>query len=97
MSFVCDDDDVLAIRELRVDLAFLRAELLDQRKDVAVIFAEQLLEMSTAGGMGLDLTYSTNSSEGLVDLLVQLVAVGDDHECPVAWDLVQDLLSEEDH
>ena len=37
------------------------------------------------------------ASEGLVDLLVQLVAVGDDHEGPVAGELAQDLLGEEDH
>ena len=36
-------------------------------------------------------------AEVLVDLVVQLVPVGDDDEGPVAGDLPQDLLREEDH
>ncbi|MNP86483.1 hypothetical protein D3C76_1867510 [compost metagenome] len=47
--------------------------------------------------MGFDFPHRACSGEGLVDLLVQFVAVSDDHERPVAWDLAQDLLSEEDH
>ena len=37
------------------------------------------------------------AGECLVDLLVELIAIGHDHEGPVARDLAQHLLREEDH
>ncbi len=97
VGLVGDDDDVLAVGDLGVGLALLGAELLDQREDVAVILAEQLLEVGTALCVGLHLVDCPRGSEGLVDLLVQLVAVGDDHERPVAGDGAVDLLGEEHH
>ncbi|EAQ32572.1 hypothetical protein OS145_08878 [Idiomarina baltica OS145] len=97
VSFVGDNDDVLAVGELGICLTLLSSELLDQREDVAVILAEELLEVSTALGVGLYLVDCPGGSKGLVDLLVQLVAVGDDHKRPVAGDGAVDLLSEEHH
>jgi hypothetical protein len=40
---------------------------------------------------------TTPAGEVLVDLVVQVLAVGDDHEGPVAGQLAQHLLGEEDH
>ena len=90
-------DDVRTLRQLGVALALGRAELLDQRENVAVVFGQQLLQMRAAGRLGLLLGHSTAGRERLVDLIVQLVPIGDDHEGPVAGQGPQHLLSEEQH
>ena len=46
MRLISDDDHILAIRENRMLFAMLGAELLDQRKDVAPILAQEQAEMS---------------------------------------------------
>ena len=80
-------------------LAAFGVELLDQGEDVAVVFLEQLLQVLPA--LGPDAFFrlgdGAHPGEVLVDLVVQIVAVGDDHEGPVAGQLAQHLLGEEDH
>ena len=75
-------------------------ELLDQREDVAVVFGvQQLLQMF--GTLGPDpvflLNHGSRGGEIPVNLAVQIFAVGDDEERPVAGELPQNLLGEEDH
>ena len=77
-----------------------RLELVDQREDVAVVAAQQLAQVRAARGVALvalGLAHRAGGLEGLGDLVVQLHAVGDDHEGPVARHLAQHLLREEDH
>ena len=105
MCFVGHHDDVVTIGQLGVQT--LRrsvctthsAELLDQREDVAVIGAQQLLQMLTAGRAHgfFRLGDDARAREVLVDLPIEVFAIGDDEERPVAGHFAQDLLREEDH
>ena len=88
------------VGEHRVAFAVLRAELLDQREDVAVVFLVQHpLQALTAVSPDPLFVFQHCSCVGevAVDLAVQVVTVGDDHERPVAGNLPQHLLGEEDH
>ena len=80
-----------------MSLPLLGVELLDQREDVAMILRQQLPEVLAARRLGLLLGDGATGHELLVDLIVQLVAVGDDDEGPVAGQRAQDLLREEQH
>src|SRR6266568_8948709 len=53
--------------------------------------------MIAAFGLHLDFSYRAHILEGLINLVVQFLAVCDDKKCPVAWDFTQHLLREEDH
>src|SRR6266568_6707449 len=53
--------------------------------------------MVAAIGLHLDFSYRTHILEGLINLVVQFLAISDDKKCPVAWDFTQHLLREEDH
>ena len=78
----------------------LRVELLDQREHVAVVFLIQHpLQALAAVGPDPLLVFQHRSGVGevAVNLPVQIFTVGDDHERPVAGDLPQNLLAEEDH
>ena len=77
----------------------LRPELLDQREDVAVVLGQQLLQMLRAVGLHpfLRLRDRAHAGEVLVNLVVQFLPVGHDHERPVAGHLAQHLLGEEHH
>src|SRR6266566_1750266 len=48
-------------------------------------------------GLHLDFSYRRDVLEGLINLVVQFLAISDDKKCPVAWDFTQHLLREEDH
>ncbi len=80
-----------------VALALGRPELLDQREDVAVVLAQKLPQMRAAGRLRVLLGHRTAGGKRLVDLIVQLVPVGHDHEGPVAGQRPQHLLREEQH
>ena len=43
MRFICDDNDVVALGNRRITPSFIRAEFLDQSKDIPMIFLEKLL------------------------------------------------------
>ena len=86
MGLVGDDHDVVALRQNRHLLAFLgRDELVDQREDVAVVLAEQRAQMGRVLSVDL-LAGGDHSGVGKVpiELLVELLAVCDQHEGPVA-------------
>ena len=77
-----------------------RLELVNQREDVAMVLAEQLPQLRAAlrmAQLALCLADRAAGLECLGDLVVQLHAVGDHHERPVAWHLAQNLLREEHH
>ena len=99
VGLVGHHDHVAAARELRVDLARRRVELLNQREQVAVVLTEQLPQVRAAAGPHglLRFLHGAGAREGGVDLLVELVAVGDDQETPVARHLAQHLAREEHH
>src|SRR5205814_5341798 len=72
---------------------------LDQRKDCTMIRSQQLFEVFTILGpyFLFWLRHSSNAGERLVDLVIEIVAVGHNHKGPVARNLSQHFLSEEDH
>src|SRR5207245_8634499 len=53
--------------------------------------------MVAAFGLYLDFSYRAHILEGLINLVVQFLAICDDKKCPVARDFAQHLLREEDH
>src|SRR2546430_6550076 len=53
--------------------------------------------MVAAFGLHLDFSYRAHVLEGLINLVVQFLAISDDQKCPVARDFAQHLLREEDH
>ena len=75
MRFVGDDDDVVS---LSVRRAGVLVELLDQRKDVCLVLGQESAQMSSVGrsaGVAVVINYVA-AGEGLVDLAVEVVAVG---------------------
>ncbi len=71
------------------------SELVDQREDVAVVLAKELAEM--LGRLSVDVLARGEDArvgEVLVELVVELLPVGDLDEGPVAGQLAQDLLRE---
>jgi hypothetical protein len=97
VRLVGNHDDVRAVGELRVRHAGFGAELLDQGEDVAMVLAQQATQRRGAVGLGLLLGHGADVDEVLVDLIVQLLPIGDDDEGPAAGPLAQHLLREEDH
>ena len=83
------------VGENRVAFAVFRAELLDQREDVAVVFLIQH-PLQALAAVGPDPLFVFEHGSGVgevpVDLAVQVLTVGDDHERPVAGNLSQHLL-----
>ena len=77
-----------------------RLELVDQREDGAMVAGQQLAQVRAALGVAavaLGRRDRAHGLEGLGDLVVQLDAVGDHHEGPVARHFAQHLLGKEDH
>ena len=75
MRLVGDDDDVVA---LGVRRAGVHVELLDQRKDVCLVLGQEMAQVSSVGrsaGVAV-VIYHVAAGEGLVDLAVEVVAVG---------------------
>src|SRR4051794_15807722 len=74
-------------------------KFLYQCKDGAVIRSQQLFEVFAVLGSYLlfRLRHSPDASERLVDLVVEIVAVGHNHKGPVARNLSQHFLCKEDH
>ena len=97
MRLVGDHDHVIAVREDRVDLSLLGPELLDQGEHVSVVLAEKSAEMGGAVGADVLLGEDSGPEELLVGLLVEVLAVGHDHERPVSGLLAEHLLGEEQH
>ena len=62
----------------------LLPEFVDQSEDVAVIFRQQLPQVLAAFRLGVTFGHYPGRGEVLVNLAVQLLPVGDDHEGPVA-------------
>ena len=98
MRLIRHHDDVTAVRKFRIPAAFdVGAELLDERKDVAVVFREQLLEVFGALGLNVLVFGRAAAFECLTDLLVELLAIRQNDESPVSVQFPQDLLGKEDH
>src|SRR6266699_4190716 len=53
--------------------------------------------MITAFGLHLDFSYRAYVLEGLINLVVQFLAIGDYKKCPVTRDFAQHFLRKEDH
>lgn len=96
MCLVRDDDDVVPFGQHRHGLAgFGCAELVDQREDVTMVLAKQFAKV--LGGLSMDVLargQDAGVGEVLVELVVELLAVRDLDEGPVARQLAQDLLRE---
>ena len=75
MRLVRDHDDVIA---LAVGLArvYVLIELVDQAKDVAVIFLEELLEVRSRFRARCLILGDAAAHESLVNLAVEIVAIG---------------------
>ena len=71
MGFVNHDNDVSALGEHRVRFTLLRVELVNQGEDIAVVFTEQLPQVSTASCLCFILGYCPGGGEVLVDLPIQ--------------------------
>ena len=95
VGLVGDHDHVTTVAEhLR------RLKLLDQREDIPVIAPQQVTQLRAAPRVAdpaLGFAHRAHHFEGLRDLVIQLDPVGHDDERPVALDMPQDLLREEDH
>ena len=97
VGLVGDDDDILPLREHRVLLPAFGAELVDQGEDIAVVLGQEPPQVPAALGLGAAFGDHARGRKVLVDLAVQLPAVRDHHEGPVARHLSEHLLRKEDH
>ena len=57
-------------------------ELLNKRENVAMVFSQQLLEFFTTLCLYVLLCHCSTVHESLVDLVVEFVPIGDNHEGP---------------
>ena len=88
VGLVGHHDDVGPVRQLRVPLALLRSEFLDQREDESVVFCEQLLQVFATVSLTF-FGHGPGVAEVLVNLVVEIVSVGDDEERPIARHFAQ--------
>ncbi|OPY86292.1 MAG: hypothetical protein A4E72_01712 [Syntrophus sp. PtaU1.Bin208] len=98
VRLVGDDDEVVAlgVRLFGLDLT---VELLDQRKDVGLVLCQQSAEVLAAGGpAGIAVVvHDAAAGEGLVDLRVQVLAVGQHQEGEIPAQPAVDLPREHHH
>ena len=73
-------------------LAAFGAEFVNECKHIPVVFAQQLPQVSGASGLRPFFGHHAGVGEVLVNLIIQLVAVGDHHKRPVAGYFAQDFL-----
>ena len=95
MRLVGKYDDVGPVAEAVGSL-----KLVDQSEDVAMVFAQQLAQLRTAGCVafiGFAGTDRADGAERLGDLHIQLDTVGDHDKAPVAGHFAHDLLGEKHH
>ncbi len=99
MRFIRHHDHIRTVRKHWVLFAALDVKLLDEGKDITMVFSQELLQVFAARRADLVFRFRHGARAGkvLVDLVVQVGPVGDDHERPVANLLAQDLLREQDH
>src|SRR5438309_172088 len=97
LRLIGDHYHVIPVGHERVSLPFLSTELVYQSEDVAVIFRKKLAEVYRTCRARVLLSDHTGVEELLICLLIQVVAIGNDHKGPVAWILSQHLLREEHH
>ena len=98
MRFVGDDDDVVAFGVGRVGV-HVPVELLDEREDVRFVLGQQPAQMPAAfrpAGVSVVVRHAA-AGEGLVDLVVEVVAVGQHQEREVAAELAVHLPGEHHH
>ena len=98
VRLVGDDDDVVAQR-VRLARTDLLVELLDEREQVGHLCPDERLQVATARRAARVLVVVRQSAprEGVVDLLVQILAVGQDQEREVPAQLAPNLPREIDH
>ncbi len=70
---------------------------MNQCKYIAMVPAQKLPQVPAAPGLDPGFGNDAARNKVLVDLIVELFAVSDDHKTPVARHLAQHLLGEEDH
>ena len=76
------------------------AEFLDQGEHIAVVATQQFGQLGATAGMALvtlGLGHHPSGLEGVGNLIVEVGAIGDDHEGPIAGNLALDLLAVEAH
>ncbi len=98
VCLIGDDDDVVsrAVGLLGLDLP---VELLDEGEDVCLMLCKQAAEVLAAccpAGVAVVVHYAA-AGKRLVDLCVEVVAVGQHEECVVSAEFAVDLAREEDH
>jgi len=96
VRLVGDHDDVVATAVRLVEVDAL-VELVDQAEDVARALFEDPLEVLARGRPGRLVVGHAAPNEGLVDLRVEVLAVGHHHEGEVAGLRAAHLLGEEHH
>ena len=76
------------------------AELLDQGEHIAVVAAQQFGQLGATAGVALitlGLRHHLGGLEGVGDLIVEIGAIGHDHEGPIAGNFALNLLAVEGH
>ena len=98
MGLVGDDDDVVSLGVALGGVDIL-VELLDQGEDVGLVLGQQAAQVLAAGGpAGLAVVvHHAAAGEGLVELGVQVLSVGEHQEGEVAAQLAMHLAGEHDH
>src|SRR5699024_5734480 len=93
MGLVGDDNNIIIGAQDRKLLVVATVKFMDERKYIAMIFAEQLLELLLAVGPDLlfGLGHCSHSSKVLINLVVQVQPVGNNHKLPVAGKGTHDL------
>ena len=98
VRLVADDDDVVAAGVAGLGIHVL-VELLDQREDVGLVLGQQPTQVvAAARPAGVTVVvHHAAAGEGLVDLGVEIVAVGQHQEREVAAQLAMHLAGEHHH
>ena len=72
-------------------------ELVDQAENITVVLLEQLLQVFARAGTGRAVVRHAAAHEGLVNLAVQVFAVGHQHKGEVAFNRAAHLFGKESH
>ena len=96
MRLVRDHNDVVAfaVGVLRIHIL---VELVDQAENVGVVFFQQVFQILSRCSPRCVLAGDAAAGERLVDLIVEVVAVGHQEESEIPWHLAANLLGEERH
>ena len=98
MRLIHDHDNIVTLRKDRIFFAFVEAELLDKGEHKALVECKILAQLLAIFRLrGVAVQHGMSVDEILIDLAVQVFAVGNDDKRIAAFEFAEDFADQEDH